>query len=414
MQATAPAPENGWLQPSVSAPAIAAQIDQIASLAHNRLSSDVGPTDPNLLNTFQRDDRDCASRTRAVLLEAAVPGGVKVLLTDRAKAQLSAPLVALIPTLDRFLAQPVATVTVPRADPFLAAADGPLFWVQQDLQAMQAVTEAYVAFAAQDLPADLPPLLAALPQDTPDWDALRLRVFYAAFRAQVQATAGERLEQMTAVAVAHAQHGAGPANGRTGGIPALREETARFTSAAPILINLRMALSGAEPPRYRRTSRPVACGPGSEAAHPGGPSADRRGPLPNGRPHFVVLVRLATTGGRSLGAATLPDLVGQFHQRDYVEALARDHAAPMVSYLQQSNVLLQHRRHRHAETGGRVSWTPWIVTIAVIRRTPSAVWNNSSRLTWIGLILSTATSSSHRQAAAPTGSRSSLVTSELP
>ncbi|HLW69701.1 MAG TPA: type VI secretion system protein [Candidatus Binataceae bacterium] len=353
-QAQTSLPEYAWILDDHDAASISSELDQLTALSASGGGAELAPVASNLPAELRRSATDCVTRTREWLLAARVFGGEPVLTAGPTSLQVSAPLKAIDQTLDLFLAQPLVADAMPSARAWPLALDGSLLWDPQDLQSLQAVAESWLLFVGQDLPATLP----------------------AEFREQVQAAAGERLDLLAANVVARAQQ-AGLDNGASaqpGSTAALRDEMARFADAAPILINLRTLLRGAG-----RTN-----------------SADRLDQLLAGQairllrqidallnaadPYALVDGNLAFWSGTpplaapAFGSATLPELVGTLPaRRDYVEALARDNAAPMITYLQQSGVLLS--------SSDRALLTRWQAIISTLDRYHRSVPGNSlSRL----------------------------------
>ena len=321
IQAQAPLPDYAWLSGGAGAPSITALIDQIAALSSNNGQADIAPVDPSLPLAFRSQAKDCVTVTRQRLLDARVYSDVPVLAVGAGQIQLSPPLQSVMAPLDSFLTQPLATTTAAPVSAQPVAPGDPLYWSTQDLQSLQDLTEAYLLFIAQSLPATVPP----------------------GFREQVQAAAGERLDQLVANAISRArQRGIDRrANTQSGGTAALRDEITRFADATPILTNLRTAL--------RESGR------SSSAEHLDQLLADQAirllrqvdALLTAADPYQLVDRSLAFWSGApplaaaAFGAATLPDLVGTLPaRRDYIDTLATDYAAPLVAYFQQSGVLL--------------------------------------------------------------------------
>jgi type VI secretion system protein ImpL len=318
IQAQASLPENAWLHDGTAIASIASGVDRAEELSTSGTGEDLAPVDNSLPLELRRGAAGCLTRTRQHLMGARVFDGVPV-LAQNADA-LSSPLLSVMPALDGFLAQPVATVDLPPLVTGPTTGGPQLFWGPDDLQSLQRLTEAYLLFDAQNLPLSLP----------------------AAFRQQVKSAAGERLDVLVAEAIAHARRRGSdrrPSN-QSGNAAVLHDEIARFSGAAPVLANLSAALRTAG----RTTTAENLDQLLSDQAIRLLRQVDAL--LIQADPYQLVDRTLSFWSGNppiaaaAFGAATLPELVGTLPaRRDFAEALARDHAAPLVSWLQRATVL---------------------------------------------------------------------------
>jgi hypothetical protein len=320
IQAQAPLPRYAWLGSKVTSVAsIGTLLDQLNALSIQQSGADLVPVGPGLPAELRQANADCVSRTRMALLDARVFGGIPVLALDPDSAALSPALLPLISTLEGFLAQPLVTATVmPTLAPAVDA-NAPLFWNPHDLRELQTIAESYLVFAAQSLPQTLPP----------------------SFREQVQAAAGERIETLIDNAVARARQRGTDSGGAAGGAAALRDEIGRFADAAPILTNLREPLreagrtDAAEHLDDLLSAQAIRLLGQVDALLT---AADPYQLVDRGLSFWSGTPPLAAA---AFGAGSLPELVGTLPaRRDYVEALARDYAAPLTAYLQQNGALL--------------------------------------------------------------------------
>jgi type VI secretion system protein ImpL len=307
IQAQAAGAEYGWLAGNTAAVPIAAAVGELASLAGG-----AAPIAPDLPARLQQQAASSLASTRLNLLAAMVFGNVPVLAVAHGQVALSPPLQAILPVLDGFLAQPLATATI-------GSAGAPLLWDIKGLRNLQSLTESYIMFAASALPGTLP----------------------RGFRDAVRAAAGERLDRLVQDALARARlQATEPSFAPSSNTAALSDEITRFGDAAPILTHLRGAL--------------VQAGRPSEAIALDQTLADQAARLLREVDALLTAADPYQLADRSLafwtgapplaaaafGAETLADLVASLPaRRDYVEALSRDYAAPLVGYLQQNTEL---------------------------------------------------------------------------
>jgi hypothetical protein len=335
VRAQAPLPEYSWLASGANAAPIADILDRIGQVASKSAASDdLAPVSAGLVPVLRGAATDCMRQTRTRLSDAAVFVNVPVLsIAQGAGAQgngaqgagggragLSPPLAQVAGALEKFLAQPLVVAPLPAADLLPLRIDAPVLWDSQDLQAAQFIAESYAVFVAQDLPPTLP----------------------APFRDQVQAAAGQRLDRLVDTLVARARQRAVDRHGAaaSGNSAALRDETMRFGDAAPILTNLRAALRGAGRLNLAAELDQLTANQALRLL------GQVDGLLTAADPYQLADPKLGFwTGGPPLaapafGAEALPELVATLPaRRDYVEALSRDYAAPLIAYLQQSATL---------------------------------------------------------------------------
>lgn len=316
-------PENAWLATGQSTPAIAGILDSLKALATPPSDTYTAPVSQDLVNELSAAASRCAPEARDRLRNASVFGDTRILALDVGSLQLSPSMQAVSQTLNTFLALPLMTATTtPAATDFASLAAGglPLVWSQTDLQDLQQVSESYLVFAAGAL-AEVPAL----------------------FRTQLSAAAGEQLTRLLSSAVQRSMQRSGTRTfaTRASGTTALRDEIGRFQEIGPVLLNVEIALRATgqinvanrvdqllavQAVRLLRQVDAILA-----AADPY-QLADRSLSFWSGGPPLAA---------PAFGAATLPDLVGTLPaRRDYVETLARDYAAPMTGYLEQTSLLL--------------------------------------------------------------------------
>lgn len=317
----APKPQDSWLRTGAGNVSINAALDRIAALLINNGPIDLAPVDPSLPAELRQEAAACQSLTRQRLLAATVYGGVPVLSVSPTSVQLSPTLIAVDQALDSFFAQPVAMVSIPATGVWQGQSSAPLFWNPQDLQTLQTDTESYLAFVAQSLPLTLP----------------------TGFRTQVQAAAGMQLDTMVQDAIARAQQ-AGLAAGAIGqslSTASLSDEMARFGSAVPTLSNVQILLRGANRLASAERLNRLLAGQAVRLLRRLNAILSASDPYQLPDKNLMFWNGSPPLAASAFGAATLSDLVGTLPaRRDFVQSLARDQAAPIVAYLQQSNVLL--------------------------------------------------------------------------
>lgn len=310
-------PENAWLREGGLPPGIAASLDNLSAVVTTPVDLGISPIEASLPDTLREVAQTCSDGMRARLLSQNVFDTVPVFVQVNGRVQLSPQLLQLTGPLDLFLAQPIASAH-PNAEFLRLPTPGvPLLWDVNDLQILQSTVEQYLNFADHDLPPTLP----------------------AEFRNQIWQAAGEQLTLLTGHAAAHAgRRGAD----QTRGPAALHDEISRFADAAPILVNLTRGLREAGQARAMETLdqlltqqavRLLGQVDGLLISADPYQLADRRLAFWNGTPPLAAM---------AFGAASLPDLIGSLPaRRDYVETLAREDAAPLLTYLTHSSPLLR-------------------------------------------------------------------------
>lgn len=322
VEAEAAGGADGWLTHTTAIAPIAAVLEQLHGLASpaGDASQELAPLDPDTVSALAQQSATAAAAARSSLLGATVFGGIPILAIDRGTVKLSQPLADIRMTIDAFLSLPLMTTAAPSADLDRALANGlPPVWDDGELRMLQQISEGFLVFVAQSL-ANEP----------------------AAFQAQALAGAGEQLGKLLAGAMRSPNPTPGGVMFQTpaAGSAALRADIAHFAEAAPVLANMREALR--------------ATGQIANAARLDQLVADRAvdllakvdAILTSADPYQLADRNLSFWTGApplaapAFGAASLADLVGTLPaRRDYVETLARDYAAPLVNYLQQTSAL---------------------------------------------------------------------------
>jgi type VI secretion system protein ImpL len=302
-----------WLADNVGDTRIIAFLHHLGTLSPS-------PVDADLATALGTAATTCRTQTRDRLLATKVLNDVAVLTTNPVQVALSPALVPVLQAVDRFLAQPLMTATLPAAATPPPPPNGPLMWDQQALQSVQSDAAAYLLFVAQDLPATLP----------------------ASLVAQIQAAAGAQLDALTNATVAQArQRGAGQsAAAQPSSTALLHDEITRFADAAPVLTNLRASL--------RQAGRTTAAAQLDGIVFNQAIALLRQvDTILNGAdPYQLADPTLAFWSGSpplaapAFGAESLAELVASLPaRRNYVAALSQDYAAPLVAYMQQSGAL---------------------------------------------------------------------------
>ena len=319
IEAQSALPDYGWLRDGTSVPALAASLTGIAALTATGGRSDVAPVDSRLPSELRNQAEDCLNRTRRHWLDARVFGDVPVLRVGDGAVGPSPPLRAVMASLDAFLVRPLVTAKFTPAVQRAEAADAPLFWNQQDLESLQMRSESYLLYASQDLSTSLPP----------------------AFRQQVLTAAGERLGQLVGNATARARgRGAERTGGQSTSAAALRDEIARFADAVPVLTNVISGLRDAGLTNSAEDLEHLLFGQATRLLLQVDTLLTRADPYQLVDPKLAFWSGAPPLAAAAFSAATLPELVGSLPaRRDYVEALARDHAAPLVNYLRETMAL---------------------------------------------------------------------------
>ncbi|HEX3996046.1 MAG TPA: hypothetical protein VHX39_33160, partial [Acetobacteraceae bacterium] len=255
--------------------------------------------------------------TRVRLAQAKLFGDTPILAITGGKVTLTPESQLVLAALDAFLSQPLVTTPIIQLPAANDAAAGPLLWDTQSLLSLQGLAEGYISFAEQHLSDSLPRSL----------------------RDSIEVAAGQRIKMLTQNAIAQAVT-AGSAVPFGKGAAALREEIGDFANAVPVMTNLRVALHQSQQSGAADQLDGLLFAQATRLLGQVDALLTAADPYQLADPTLSFWTGVPPLAAPAFGAASLADLTATLPaRRDYVEALLRDYASPLVAYLQQSGVV---------------------------------------------------------------------------
>jgi type VI secretion system protein ImpL len=251
--------------------------------------------------------KETDSRNR--LLHATVFDSTPVLAASASAVTLSPPMVASHRLLDDLFSQPfMRSVAVPSA-PAAPSIGAPINWDVETLRQAEQLAESFLAFASTN-DAGLPYPLQKQVQAVAGAEAsaqINLLVRAAARPAEVLPNAGSR---------------------------AMLQQVSGFANALPILVNLRNTLRQAGATAQARALDALVSGQAVRLLRQVDGDLASASPYQLADPNLSFWHGSPPLAAPAFGASSPTDLASTLPpRRDFIETLAREYAAPLVSYL---------------------------------------------------------------------------------